>query len=306
MSLTRQERRRRERQAKKQGEEKQYEMNLTMLQPWSTPVMKTKLPSEVIHTMTEISDKVLADKNAESWGGNLAGQIETELVVEHDILKQTKMMGFFMGAVRQFVLMCKCQQMPDLIEAVKQEEWLTQLLTMWVVSQYPNEYNPAHLHTQCQVSAVMYLKMPEMLSSRKEHRGTDDGSILFMGQCSRDLDLAAPQLTCKPVVGDFYFFPNYLMHCVYPFNRMVVNAYGHVTACTADFLDRLWIGDTRKHTLAEIWLSDKYRYFRRRHLCEDYKGLNCDACIRNLSDKCRNNSDDDTTTLEDAYTRDQL
>lgn len=90
-------------------------------------------------------------------------------------------------------------------------------------------------------------------------------------------------------------------HCVYPFNRMVVNAYGHVTACTADFLDRLWIGDTQKHTLAEIWLSDKYRYFRRRHLCEDYKGLNCDACIRNLSDKCRNNSLNDTTTLEEAY-----
>ena len=217
MSLTRQERRRRERQAKKQGEEKQYEMDLQMLQPWSTPVMKTKLPSEVIHTMTEISDKVLADKNAESWGGNLAGQIETELVVEHDLLKQTKMMGFFMGAVRQFVLMSKCQQMPEVAEAVQREEWLTQMLSMWVVSQYPNEYNPAHLHTQCQISAVMYLKVPEMLPSRKEHRANDDGSILFFGNASRDIDLSVPQLVCPPKVGDFYIFGAQQQHAVYPY-----------------------------------------------------------------------------------------
>ncbi len=217
MSLTRQERRRRERQAKKQGEEKQYEMDLQMLQPWSTPVMKTKLPSEVIQTMIEISDDVIADKNAESWGGNLAGQIETELVVEHDILKQTKMMGFFMGAVRQFVLMCKCQQMPEVAEAVQREEWLTQMLSMWVVSQYPNEYNPAHLHTQCQISAVMYLKVPEMLPSRKEHRANDDGSILFFGNASRDIDLSVPQMVCQPNVGDFYVFGAHQQHAVYPY-----------------------------------------------------------------------------------------
>ena len=26
-------------------------------------------------------------------------------------------------------------------------------------------------------------------------------------------------LNIKPKVGDFYFFPNYLMHCVYPFKN---------------------------------------------------------------------------------------
>ena len=219
MSLTRQERRRRERQSykEKRKENKQYEMSLTMLQPWSTPVMKTKLPPEVLQTMIEISDKVIVDKNAESWGKNLAGQIDTELLVEHDILEQTGVMGFFLGAVRQFVLMCKCQQMPNLIEAVQKEEWLTQMLTMWIVSQYPNEYNPAHLHTQCQISAVMYLKVPEMIPSRKEHRAEDDGSILFFGNASRDLDFSVPQIVCPPKVGDFYLFGAQQQHAVYPY-----------------------------------------------------------------------------------------
>ena len=220
MSMARQERRRRERQTYKENRKKDietYEMPITMLQPWSTPIMKTELPPKILQTMIEISDEVIADKDAKSWGENLAGQIDTELVVEHDILEQTKMLPFFLGAVRQFVLMCKCQQMPDLIEEVKKEEWLTQMLSMWIVSQYPNDYNPAHLHTQCQISTVMYLKVPEMLPSRKKHRDTDDGSILFIGNSSRDLDLTAPQLTCKPVVGDFYIFGAHQQHAVYPF-----------------------------------------------------------------------------------------
>ena len=217
MSLTRQERRRRERQAKRQGTQKSYEMDITVLQPWSTPVIKTKLPPEVLHTMIEITDQVIADKEAKSWGHNLAGQIDSELKIEHDILNQTGMMGFFMGAVRQFVMMCKCQQMPDHIEEIQKEEWMTQLLSMWVVSQYPNEYNPAHLHTQCQISTVMYLKVPEMLPSRKEHRAKDDGSILFFGNASRDIDLSVPQLVCPPKVGDFYIFGAHQQHAVYPY-----------------------------------------------------------------------------------------
>ena len=113
-------------------------------------------------------------------------------------------MGFFLGAVRQFVIMCKCQQIPDKIAAIKREEWYTQMLTMWIISQQPGEYNPMHIHTQCTISTVMYLKVPKMLPSRKGHRSKDDGSILFFGNASRDIDLSVPQLVCEPEVGDFY------------------------------------------------------------------------------------------------------
>ena len=216
---TRQERRRQERLVKKQGKgkEKRYDMEVTLIQPWSVPVFKTTLPPDVLQTMIEISDQVIADKEAKSWGHNLAGQIDSELLIEQNILEQTGMLGFFMGAVRHFVMMCKCQQLPDHIEAIQKEEWLTQMLTMWVVSQYPNEYNPAHLHTQCQISTVMYLKVPEMLPSRKEHRANDDGSILFFGNASRDVDFSVPQIVCSPKVGDFYMFGAHQQHAVYPY-----------------------------------------------------------------------------------------
>ena len=111
---TRQERRRQERLAKKQpkevleyrkwadgkGKEKSYDMNVQLIQPWSVPVFKTTLPPEILQAMIEISDQVIADKETKSHGEHLAGQIDSELLVEHNLLEQTGVMGFFLGAVR--------------------------------------------------------------------------------------------------------------------------------------------------------------------------------------------------------------
>ena len=215
---TRQERRRQERLTKKQGKTSpKYDMQVQLLQPWSVPVFKTKLPPDVLQTMIEISDQVIADKDSTTWGPNLAGQIDKELKIEHNILEQTGMMGFLMGSVRQFVIQCKMQQMPDKIDAIQQEEWLTQMLTCWIISQQPNEYNPCHIHTQCTISSVMYLKVPKMLPSRKGHRPDDDGSILFVSNAARDIDFSVPNLVVPPQVGDFFIFGAQQQHAVYPY-----------------------------------------------------------------------------------------
>ena len=224
---TRQERRRQERLAKKKlgyrqwadgkGKDKTYEMNIQMIQPWSVPVFKTTLPPDILQTMIDISDQVIADKDSKSHGGYLAGQIEKELLVEHNLLEQTGVMGFFIGAVRQFVIQCKMQQMPDKIDEVQREEWLSQMLTMWIISQQPGEYNPMHIHTECTISTVMYLKVPKMLPCRKGHRQFDDGSILFTNSASRDVDFSASHIVIPPQVGDFFIFGAQQQHAVYPY-----------------------------------------------------------------------------------------
>jgi radical SAM protein with 4Fe4S-binding SPASM domain len=72
--------------------------------------------------------------------------------------------------------------------------------------------------------------------------------------------------------------------CVYPFNRMVIDPYGFVVACTADFHNKLSIGDVRKNTLKQIWESDSFKFLRNRHLNEDYTDLFCERCLNNT--KC--------------------
>jgi len=83
--------------------------------------------------------------------------------------------------------------------------------------------------------------------------------------------------------------------CVYPFNRIVINSYGHVVTCTADFLDQLSMGDVRKKTLIEIWESDIFKYLRNKHLSGNLEGIYCNRCL--------NNSDCKTYSLADAYNR---
>ena len=202
---------------KQEKKEQIYNMDLMLIQPWSVPVFRTRLPPDILQTMIEISDQVIADEKTKTWGSHLAGQIEKELKVELELLVQRGVMSFLMTAVRQFVITCKIQMAPNRKDAILQEEWLTQMLTMWIVSQQPGEYNPIHIHTQCQISSVMYLKVPKMLPSRKEHRSDDDGSILFTNSSSRDIDFSVPYINIPPQVGDFYIFGAQQPHAVYPY-----------------------------------------------------------------------------------------
>ena len=84
--------------------ERQYELDIKLMQPWSVPVFKTTLPPDILQTMIEISDQIMADKEAKSWGEHLAGQIDTELAIDYTILEKTGVLGFFLGAIRQFVI----------------------------------------------------------------------------------------------------------------------------------------------------------------------------------------------------------
>lgn len=73
----------------------------------------------------------------------------------------------------------------------------------------------------------------------------------------------------------------YTSRCVYPFNRIVVNPFGNVIPCTADFHNMLEIGDAKKNSLKEIWESETFKYFRKKHLKNDYEGIFCDKCLNN-------------------------
>ena len=114
-----------------------------------------------------------------------------------------------------------CQNDPFNKEKIVKEEWLIRLTTMWINSQRDNEYFPIHQHSNCALSTVMYLKIPEYLPSRKSYGGPDeDGAIEFINNASgveRDFIWGDPTMTILPEVGDFFIFPATQRHQVYPF-----------------------------------------------------------------------------------------
>ena len=216
--MNRQQRRMQQRkERKKPVADQKFELDIDMIQPWSTFIMKTRLPDVILGKMLEITDEIVDNaENAKSWGHNLAGQIEHELYVEHEKLHEAGIYGFFMDIVRHYIVAQKSQQMPNNAHLWQQEKWLTQMLSMWIISQKDNEYNPMHIHTECNISTVMYLKIPEYLPSRKEGR-QDDGNIIFVNSTCSDSQFVSQQFSHRPQVGDFFIFPAQQSHFVYPF-----------------------------------------------------------------------------------------
>ena len=93
------------------------------------------------------------------------------------------------------------------LDGFLKEEIMTRIQTMWFVNQKPNEYNPAHIHTNCKVSAVVYLQTPkEQVKGRKDHYQSD-GKITFMNNTGTDMNFANSQCSFEPKPGEMYVFP---------------------------------------------------------------------------------------------------
>ena len=221
--MNRAERRRQDRARKKAVGTDTTQLEVEMMQPWADVLMRIKLPQTILDAMLDITDQVLQDPDRKNWGDNLAGQIADEPLIPHELMQNYKIgkggtvYNFFMDMVGKYVQHCTTQQATSVdLDRVKDIEWLTQMKSCWVISQWEGEYNPIHIHTECQMSTVMYLKVPEFLPSTKPERD-DDGCIMFIGAGHQNARLTRNIIKHKPKVGDFFIFPAHLQHCVYPF-----------------------------------------------------------------------------------------
>ena len=220
--MNRQQRRAQERAQKKQNRGG-TELEVEIMQPWSDILMRVKLPDEIVEGMLDITDQVLQDPDRKNWGDNLAGQIADEPLIPHQMMMDYKISNdgtifhFLMNIVGEYIKTHTFQQatLTD-HDKVRNIQWLTQMKSCWIISQWEGEYNPIHIHTECQMSTVMYLKVPEFLPSTKPERD-DDGNIMFIGGAGNPSQLTRNLLKVKPVVGDFFIFPAHLQHTVYPF-----------------------------------------------------------------------------------------
>ena len=131
--------------------------NIKLVKPFGPLVMMAELPETVIKSCNEIVDVI---KDRKDMGSRLAGQIKSESEIPHSMLEQKNVMNVLHTVGKSYVGQAYLNAgKKDLYDAVK---ITTQMKSIWSVSQYENEYNPQHNHSNCQISAVMYLKVPTM------------------------------------------------------------------------------------------------------------------------------------------------
>ena len=113
-------------------------MEVELLQPWSTFVMKTKLPPLILEKMIKITDEVVTNVESRknfSWEDSGSGQMEDEFYVELEILERENVMEFFLNVIQNFVeqQLLQSQHRPSERKKILNEEWYIQLITMWII-----------------------------------------------------------------------------------------------------------------------------------------------------------------------------
>ena len=73
--------------------------------------------------------------------------------------------------------------------------------------------------------------------------------------------------------------------CFQPFGSFTVTPEGFLSGCVLDYHKALILGDCNKKSLRELWESEVYQNWRRRHLEDKTKGYICYNCIYNKNEK---------------------
>ena len=223
------------------------------IQPWSNFICKIKLPDEVFDDLQKLYDD--ASKLNKSFGSQLVGQINSEPEVTLELQnKFANFTQFCLQSVKQYVTTAMVQVHQGDTGKIALDDFLkkdapnllTRITTMWFVNQKPGEYNPTHVHTNCKVSAVMYLRKPSrQIKGRKEHYQSD-GMITFINNTGTDMNFANAQCSFNPEPGDMYIFPALQHHMVWPYRSEDPNDSRISLSFNADFTTKTKLEQDKK------------------------------------------------------------
>ena len=185
-------------------------MNSRILKPFGPTVLHSKIPEKIINDLNQYVDEIINDEkksNLLNYGNRLAGDVTQEFILEHDFAKKVGWTDFLASCTYDWI-----------DKELNKKITKFNLIQTWIVRQFENEYNPVHWHSG-HLSGAGYLKVPSDFGSYIQNKEKDyKGGNLELIHGSKQF-LSKSVLSIKPVVGDFYFFPNYFMHTVYPFKQ---------------------------------------------------------------------------------------
>ena len=184
-------------------------LEIKVLKAFGPSVAKVKIPEKILNDLNQYIDEILSNEKKLSeldHGSNLAGDVTQEIILEKDFMNKIGWLNFLATCVQEWI---KIETKLKLTEF--------KLMDSWVVRQFKNEYNPLHWHGG-HVSGAGFLKVPDTLGKFVQDKGNRSyiGGTLDLVHGSRHF-MSDSKLTIIPKVGDFYLFPHYLMHTVYPF-----------------------------------------------------------------------------------------
>ena len=187
------------------------EVKYQIIRGFGPSIFKITIPKSIIEILNNYIDQIIKDRQKQTdldFGNKLVGHVTQEFLLEKEIMETSGWLKFLSMSVHKWIEL-----------ETKRKITKFNVNNSWIVRQFQNEYNPTHWHSG-HISGAGFLKVPKNLGKHKqklkETQYTGGSLQLIHGS---KMFLCESTLTIKPEVGDFYFFPNYLMHTVFPFNN---------------------------------------------------------------------------------------
>ena len=195
--------------------------------PFGPPIGHAELPKEMIKDLNKGCDDIIKDEElskSEDWSPYLVGQVEQEIRIPKDILAkwgkwfgsnvQTYMSQYFnqIFVPQQTILTATKEQVLRNINQMKID-----VMSAWYVRSFAGDYNPTHTHTDCQLTCVGFLKVPDLKNERQKSF-SPSGSLEVLSSIGVTPSVFEnDRILFAPKVGSWYLFPASIRHLVYPF-----------------------------------------------------------------------------------------
>ena len=186
------------------------ENNGVVIKPFGPSIAKVTIPPNIVKKLNDYVDKTIQDEDKSKKldvGHALAGNVKQEFKLEKDFMDSSGWAKFLVNNSLQWIL-----------SAINRKITKFNLIDSWIVRQFENDYNPLHMHGG-HISGVGYLKVPKDFGeySQKKKEVNKNGTLTLV--YGSEAFMARSTFSITPKVGEFYFFPHYMMHVVYPFKN---------------------------------------------------------------------------------------
>tara|TARA_B100000989_G_scaffold295718_1_gene277339 strand:+ start:90 stop:761 length:672 start_codon:yes stop_codon:yes gene_type:complete len=183
-----------------------FSSTMTILRPFGPSIAKVRMPSVMVNRINDhLSKELRSATNKVDMGLFLASNVTQEIRLDDSFVEKSGLLQFLAKSAENWIQQVSGKNISQF-----------KLMSSWAVRQFKHEYKPVHFHGG-HISGVGYLELPDEFGfyAQSSKKGNLNGHIQFINGTPQFLSNAV--MSARPKVGDFYLFPNYLLHTVYPF-----------------------------------------------------------------------------------------
>ena len=184
---------------------------MEIIRPFGPVIAKIKIPSDLLEKLNNYTKDVISNNEKKKilvHSKQLAGNVTQEFIINGEFGFSSGWFEFLSKNIQEYIFL-----------TTKKKITKCTIIHSWIVRQFSNEYNPVHNHSG-HISGAGWLKLPEQwgeyYNQIKLGKDNPNGNLDLIYGSPMFLNHAIFRI--KPEIGDFFLFPHYLMHCVWPFN----------------------------------------------------------------------------------------